>query len=100
MGASCCGRPTRASASATCSRGDRRPPPLAFLLDKSGANGLSYEIKALTNVPMSAPTPNQRVLTYDGQGMLYEFGNGKAKSVAEAFDLDLRMVFDRFAVTQ
>jgi hypothetical protein len=32
--------------------------------------------------------------------MLYEFGNGKAKFVAEAFDLDLRMVFDRVAVTQ
>jgi hypothetical protein len=81
-------------------KGSPSSTPLAFLADKSGLNGLSYEIKALTNVPMSAPTSNQRVLTYDGQGMLYEFGNGKAKFVAEAFDLDLRMVFDRVAVTQ
>lgn len=81
-------------------KGSTSSTPLAFLLDKSNPEGLSYEIKALTNVPVSAPTPNQRVLTYTGQGMLYEFGNGKAKFVAEAFDLDLRMVFDRTAVTQ
>lgn len=71
--------------------------PLAFLNDKAGANGLNYEIQALTRVPMSAPGPNQRVLTYDGQGMLVEFGNGKSKFVAEAFDLHLQMVFDRIA---
>ncbi len=81
-------------------KGAASSTPLAFLLDKSGANGLSYEIKALSDVPMSAPSANRRVLTYSGQGMLSEFGNGKAKFVAEAFDLDLRMVFDRFAVTQ
>lgn len=81
-------------------KGSASSTPLAFLLDQSGANGLSYEIKALTNVPMSAPTQNQRELTYTGQGMLYEFGNGKAKFVAEAFALDLRMVFERVAVTQ
>jgi hypothetical protein len=71
--------------------------PLAFLNDKVGLNGLSYEIQALMSVPMTAPSTNQRVLTYEGQGMLVEFGNGKTKFVAEAFDLDLRMVFDRFA---
>jgi hypothetical protein len=74
--------------------------PLAFLLDKSGANGLSYEIKALTNLTVSADGSNRRTLTYDGQGMLYEFGNGKAKFVAEAFDLDLGMVFERTALSQ
>jgi hypothetical protein len=79
-------------------KGSVTSTPLAFLADKNGLNGLSYEIKALANVPMSAPTTNQRVLSYDGQGMLYEFGNGKAKFVGEAFDLDLRMVFDRFAL--
>ena len=71
--------------------------PLAFLNDKVTPTGLSYEIQALTNVPMTAPSADRRVLTYDGQGMLYEFGNGKAKFVAEAFDLDLQMVFDRYA---
>ena len=58
------------------------------------------EIKALTNVSMSAPTPNKRIRTCEGQGMLYEFGNGKAKFVAEAFGFDLQMVFDRTAVLQ
>lgn len=74
--------------------------PLAFLLDQSGAHGLSYEIKALTNLTVSADGSNRRTLTYDGQGMLYEFGNGKAKFVAEPFDLDLRMVFERTAISQ
>jgi hypothetical protein len=68
--------------------------PLAFLADNS--TPVNYEIRALTNVQMSAPSANSRILTYDGQGMLCEGGNGKAKFVAEAFDLDLRMVFDRF----
>ena len=81
-------------------KGSVSSTPLAFLADKSGLNGLSYEIKALTNVPMSADGSNRRTLIYEGQGMLYEFGSGKAKFVAEAFDLHLRMVFERFAVTQ
>lgn len=81
-------------------KGSPSSTPLAFLADKSGLNGLSYEIRALTNVPMSAEGPNRRVLTYTGQGMLYEFGAGKARFVAEPFDLHLRMVFDRVAVTQ
>lgn len=71
--------------------------PLAFLADNS--TPLNYEIRALSNVPM-ATSNDRRTLTYDGQGMLYEFGNGKAKFVGEAFDMDLRMVFDRIAVTQ
>lgn len=71
--------------------------PLKFLLDKSGINGLGYEVVALSNVPMQAPHPNSRILIYDGQAMLNEFGIGKPKFVGEAFDLGLRVVFDRFA---
>ena len=70
--------------------------PLAFLNDKAGVNGLSYEIQTLTNVPMSAPSPDRRVLTYTGQAILSEFGNGKPRPVEDTFDLDLQMVFDRF----
>jgi len=38
---------------------------------------------------------DQRLLTYDGQTILWELGNGRAKAVAEAFDLDFQMSVQR-----
>lgn len=72
--------------------------PLAFLTEMypgRSLNGRSYEIHALSNVPMAAPNSETRILTYSGQGMLKEFGNGRAKFVAEAFDMDLQITFTR-----
>ena len=78
-----------------------RSTPVALLsgmFPENEVNGRSYEIRTLENAALAAPDANQRVVTYDGQAMLFEFGNGKSKFVAEAFDLNLRMVFDRTAL--
>ena len=74
--------------------------PFALLtemyLDNGHAlNGRSYEIQTLANVPVAAPHPDRRVLTYTGQAILSEFGNGRPRAVGEAFDLDFQMSVQR-----
>jgi hypothetical protein len=71
--------------------------PFALLTEMypgNGLNGLSYEIRTLSNVPMGGGG-DQRILTYDGQAILWEFGSGRAKAVAEAFDLDFQLSVQR-----
>lgn len=71
--------------------------PVAFLTAMFQENTVSYEIRMLDPVPMTAPDPNTRVVEYPGQAYLLEFGNGKTKAVEAPFDLPFRMTFVRTA---
>lgn len=69
---------------------------VAFLTVMSSSS-ISYEIRADTEATVTPMGPNQKRVTYMGTAHLWEFGNGKTRAVADAFNLQHQMTFTRYA---